>query len=407
MVKLSRTLATICAVVSVIVWIILIYAENNVANEYYVNRGESLSISTYVSVNGEDTACNTQAVSKQKAVLKLFGIFPIKEIGITASDRKLVVPGGIPFGVKMTSNGVIVTAISAVNVGGSVTSPAKLSGIQSGDVIISIDGKSVYTNNDVVTAVNKSKGKSLRVGVKHQNGQTEQIKVTPILDPSDKTYKIGVLVRDSSAGIGTVTFYDQNNSTFGGLGHAVCDTDTLSPLTLLDGKVVIAEIDSVTKGKNGSPGQLNGHFASPFNSGEILKNDQTGVYGTLRGVKAVSDPVEVAFKQEVKTGKATILTTIEGKTPEEFEVEIELISQNSDRLTKNMLIRVTDERLLEVAGGIVQGMSGSPILQNGRLVGAVTHVLVDDCTRGYAIFAENMLETAQSVAGSNSLKDAS
>ena len=389
--------ATICAIISLIVWILLIYAGENVANEYYVNRGENLSISAYVSVSGKDAACNAQTINKQKAQLKLFGIFPIKEVGITASDRKYVVPGGIPFGVKMTSNGVIVTAISAINVDGSVTSPAKLSGIQSGDVIISIDGKSVYTNSDVVNAVNKCRGNSLRIGVKHQNGQTEQIKVTPILDPSDKTYKIGVLVRDSSAGIGTVTFYDQNNSTFGGLGHAVCDTDTLSPLTLLDGKVVIAEIDSVTKGKNGSPGQLNGHFASPFNSGEILKNDQTGVYGTLRGVKAVSDPVEVAFKQEVKTGKATSLTTIEGKTPEEFEVEIELISQNSDRLTKNMLIRVTDKRLLEVAGGIVQGMSGSPILQNGRLVGAVTHVLVDDCTRGYAIFAENMLSAAKGI----------
>ena len=221
----------------------------NVANEYYVNRGENLSISAYVSVSGKDAACNAQTINKQKAQLKLFGIFPIKEVGITASDRKYVVPGGIPFGVKMTSNGVIVTAISAINVDGSVTSPAKLSGIQSGDVIISIDGKSVYTNSDVVNAVNKCRGNSLRIGVKHQNGQTEQIKVTPILDPSDKTYKIGVLVRDSSAGIGTVTFYDQNNSTFGGLGHAVCDTDTLSPLTLLDGKVVIAEIDSVTKGR--------------------------------------------------------------------------------------------------------------------------------------------------------------
>ena len=384
--------------------------DNLIAESYNIVKDDKLGISEYVSIEQRTSEeCSTAGPQKNEisAQARLFGIFPIKEVRLVESERKKVVPGGIPFGIKLLSNGVIVSAVTAVVQNGKLINPARDVGIKSGDVIVRVNGKTVRSNNELIRAVQKSGGNKIKLEVKHQSGRDETLFVSPVLDSSNGEYKIGVFIRDSSAGIGTVTFFEQQSGLFAGLGHGVCDSETGNIMSLYEGEVVISEIDSITKGKNGTPGQLNGHFSSSRSVGNILKNDETGVYGALSSVKVVSPAVEVAFKQEVKTGKATMLTTVEGSTPQEFEIEIEKISYNENRNTKNMVVHVTDKRLLSLSGGIVQGMSGSPILQNGKLVGAITHVLVDDPTRGYAIFAENMLETAQSVAESNKLKEAS
>ncbi len=405
--RIVRTSVAVLFILCGLIWGMIYAISSNLCEKYYVTEGTSLEFQDYIKGVPESSLPSISAGSNQsKTELKLFGIFPIKTVVVSTAESKSVVPGGIPFGIKMLSDGVMVTSLGTVCNMDTLLTPAKDAGIRACDVIVSIDGKEMRQSSDVVDAVSKSGGKALEVVLKKDGGGVKRVKLSPVLDTSDNTYKVGIYLRDSSAGIGTVTYYDPDTSVFGGLGHGVCDSETGKLITLLKGDVVGAEIDSVTKSRAGFPGQLNGHFATLYNTGSILKNDQTGVYGELKNVRVVSDPIPVALKQEVKTGRATILTTLSGMEPEEFEIEIEKISYNSSRAVKNMVIRVTDERLLNEAGGIVQGMSGSPIIQNGKLVGAVTHVFVNDCERGYGIFAENMLESAQTISAGQ-LKTAS
>ncbi len=396
--RIVRTSVAALFVLCGFLWGMIYACSSNLSEKYYVTETATLEFEDYIAVVPTGSMPSlSQGQTQTQSELKLFGLFPIKTVVVCAAESKRVVPGGIPFGIKMLSDGVLVTSLGSVENSGKLHTPAKDAGIRASDVIVSIDGKEMQNNADVVSAVSKSRGKELEVVLKKSDGDCKTVQITPVLDSADNTYKIGVYVRDSSAGIGTVTYYDPETEIFGGLGHAVCDGETGEILSLLKGEVVGAEIDSVTKSKAGMPGQLNGHFATIYNTGSILKNDETGVYGSLKNVKVMSESVEVALKQEIKTGRATILSTLSGFAPEEFEIEIEKISYNSERAVKNMVIRVTDPRLLDAAGGIVQGMSGSPILQNGKLVGAVTHVFVNDCTRGYAIFAENMLQSSESI----------
>ena len=216
-------------------------------------------------------------------------------------------------------------------------------------------------------------------------------------DLSDGNFRAGVWVRDSSAGVGTLTFVDNTTGMFGGLGHSISDTDTGESIVLRSGEIVPVEIIGYEPGQVGDPGQLKGRFASQIAVGTVLGNDATGVYGTVRTLLGGQD-MTVAQSQEVEEGPAQILTTIEGTEPQLYEVEIEQVTLSRQDPNRNLVLRVTDPDLLATTGGIVQGMSGSPIIQNGRLVGAVTHVLVNDPTRGYGIFAENMLKTADGLA---------
>ncbi|MBQ8337652.1 MAG: SpoIVB peptidase [Oscillospiraceae bacterium] len=396
--RIVRTSVAVLFVLCGFLWGMIYALSSNLCDKYYVTADAPLEFEDYIAqVPTGSIPSSSHNQGQSLSELKLFGLFPIKTVVVCAAESKRVVPGGIPFGIKMLSDGVIVTSLGSVENSGKLHTPAKDAGIRASDVIVSINGNRMQSNLDVISAVSKSRGKELEVVLRKSNGERQTAQITPVLDSADNTYKIGVYVRDSSAGIGTVTYYDPETEIFGGLGHAVCDGETGEILSLLKGEVVGAEIDSVTKSRAGMPGQLNGHFATVYNTGKLLKNDHTGVYGSLKNVRVVSESVEVALKQEVKTGRATILSTLSGFAPEEFEIEIEKITYNDSRAVKNMVIRVTDPRLLDAAGGIVQGMSGSPILQNGKLVGAVTHVFVNDCTRGYAIFAENMLQSSESI----------
>ena len=405
--RLARAVAVACFFALIFIWTLIVFQSRKTADKYFVEYGNKITLGRYVDLSYEEKSVegSTAGSATVNANLKLFSLFPIKSVTVTPTERKTVVPGGIAFGIKMVNANVIVATLNSFVCDGEIVCPAKNAGIKIGDLILSINSMPMQSNDEVVKTVIKSQGKPLAIKIK-RNDKTQTVTVTPKMDSSNKCYKLGLSVRDSSAGIGTVTFYNPNDQTFGGLGHAVCDPAFEETLSLYRGSVAIAEIDSVTRGAAGTPGRLNGHFVSATNSGEITVNNETGVYGTLQNVKSNSQAVEVAFKQEVEHGKATILTTVDGTSAEEFEIEIEQISPSTERLVKNMVIHVTDERLLSISGGIVQGMSGSPILQNGRLVGAVTHVFVNDPTRGYAIFAENMLESAQDVSKQN-LKSAS
>ena len=388
--KVAKAVFLVCFSVCLALWPMMIAAAYVTNDVYYVLEGEELEISKYVEMSaaGESIESSTTQNVTEKKELRLFGVFPIKTVNVTKTQRKYVTPGGIPFGIKLISDGVLITAVSGVNCGGKIVAPARDAGIKCGDAIVSINGKRVYSNEDVL----KGMKKEVFLKIRHQNGNYGEYRLTAALDPSDNSYKLGIWIRDSSAGIGTITFFDNVNGTFGGLGHPVCDSETGKILPLFKGEVVAAEIDGVVKGKSGSPGRLCGQFMPFREAGKILKNNETGVFGTLKNVKAAAEPIPVAFKQEIKCGKASVLTTILGTKAEEFEIEIEKISLGA-RNTKNMVVHITDERLIEKTGGIVQGMSGSPIIQDGKLVGAISHVFVNDSTRGYAIFAENMLSS--------------
>ncbi len=351
-----------------------------------------------VNVLGVKDSCTMQA--------KLFGVLPLKDVEVTVIDDKKLAAGGDIFGVKFFTEGVMIIRQSDIETSEGFVNPSKEAGLQVGDVILSIDKTEVNTVEELSSVIERSYGKELEV-LYTREGQQLSCKINPVLSLTDKKYKTGLWVRDSTAGIGTVTFYNPVSGDFAGLGHGICDVDTGKLMPLLRGSVVDVEITDVIKGKKGVPGEIKGSFDTE-KKGVLTQNTSRGVYGVMDSLpKCSSDKLfDIALSDEIQKGDAHILSEIDGNGIDKYSIVIEKINESDDEY-KNFVIRVTDERLLDITGGIVQGMSGSPIIQNGRIVGAVTHVFVNDPTRGYGIFIENMLGTAQSVAESNESKDAS
>ena len=377
----------------------------SVLNDEKLNLNSKLPLSVSYKTDAISSVGGEAKTDKNKiAKLSLFNIFPVKDVNISVISSEEVLVLGEPFGIKIYTEGVLVVRVDTVDTERGNKSPAKDAGIEVGDYILTVGGKVVKSNEDVADLIEKSNGNKITFVIKRNNKKLT-VSVTPELSYSTGKYKAGVWVKDSSAGIGTLTFYSPSLGVVAGLGHAVCDNDTGIPLSLDSGRLVTAEIVSVNKGKSGTPGGLIGRFTN-FDLGNMLLNCDTGVYSSKAMDYEPSKLLKIALRQEITEGKAQILSTIDGGTPTLYDCEITKIN-HTNSITKNISIKITDKRLLEVTGGIVQGMSGSPLIQNGKLIGAVTHVLVDDPTRGYAIFAENMLETAQSVAEEKKLKEAS
>ncbi len=307
-------------------------------------------------------------------------------------ERRTLVPCGTPFGIKMLTDGVMVTDFGAVNSAADCISPAEAAGIKRGDIITAVNGIDITDSASLSEAVQECSGTCT---IEIIRGDEElSITAVPVLSREDGEYKLGLWTRDSCAGIGTMTFYDPENNIFGGLGHSVSDVSTGMTLPLLDGEITTVTITDVLKGSNGVPGELRGAFISDSQTGTVEINSEYGVFGYSEITPVLNEPMEVAHSSEIKKGKATIYTTVAGMLPQEYEIEIEKIDYGSTSASRNMTIRITDPELLSLTGGIVQGMSGSPIIQDGRIVGAVTHVLVNDSAMGYGIFIENMCNTA-------------
>lgn len=359
---------------------------------YYVTDSRELEVGSVFSVTlgtgrsmtkEELTVSGSYAnTNSSERTLMLFGSIPIKNVRTERIERPMLVPGGQPFGIKLLTDGVMVIGLEDID---SVC-PASECGIKVGDVIMSIDGETVTTNKRISEIISSTKGKPCSVEFS-RSGRQRVATLVPVY--SGGTYKAGMWVRDSSAGIGTLTFYDPSTKAFGGLGHPICDADTKQPVPISHGTVGEVNITGCIKSERGEPGQLSGEFASQDVVGSIRQNVAEGVFGMLDGFPIEGKAIPLGFKQEIRRGSAEILSTVKGGTPERYTVEIESVDM-SDGASHDMVVHVTDKKLLEEAGGIVQGMSGSPIIQDGRLVGAVTHVFVDDPTRGYAIFADDM-----------------
>lgn len=316
---------------------------------------------------------------------KLFGAIPVKEVTTASIKDMKVYAGGVPFGIKFFTKGVLVVGFDEEN-----TNPAFAAGLRLHDIITQIDGKDISGTNNFNEKIENCNGRPICITFLRA-GKENKITFAPKYSESDKKYTCGIWLKDSGAGIGTVTFIFPDSGVFGGLGHGICDSETGELISMESGNVVGVTINGVVKGQSGAPGELKGYFNSS-NSGALLKNSECGVFGVLGKVPVPikTEPLSIGLKNELKEGKATILCTLDDNVRREYEIEISDINQNA-KGNKCFTVKITDKELLEASGGIVQGMSGSPIIQNGKLVGAVTHVLINDPTKGYGIFIENML----------------
>lgn len=332
----------------------------------------------------------TAAVMLMASLAVSAAVFPV-----FASDNRLVYLGGEPFGVKFYNDGVMIIDLEKFYNGEGYVCPAEKGGLRIGDVIKEINGNKVTANEEVMAAIAENSGETVEMSISRQ-GEALTRNITPEKNMTG-LYLLGAWIRDSCAGIGTITYYAGENNCFAALGHGICDTDTGEMMPLGNAEIVHAEISSVTKSVAGNAGSLNGFFTGKT-EGDLTKNTPIGVYGTIfdNNYKDKSK-IEIADFDEIKTGKAEIYSTISGHNPEKFEAEITKVLNGNPENNENFVIKVTDERLLGKCGGIVQGMSGSPIVQDGKLVGAVTHVFINNTDEGYGVSARFMLSNYEKV----------
>ncbi|WHX39248.1 SpoIVB peptidase [Mesobacillus sp. AQ2] len=353
-----------------------------------------------ITVDQKDQTVSIEAKrhGKDEMVLELAG-FPVKKVDVNVLKDFKVRPGGQSIGVKLNTVGVLVVGHHQVQADEGKVSPGELAGIKKGDIITEINGQQIEKMADVGPFVKQAgaDGKPLDVVIKREN---EKIKtqLQPKKDVNENTYKLGLYIRDSAAGIGTMTFYHPQSKKYGALGHVISDMDTKKPIVVEDGQIVRSTVTSIEKGGKGNPGEKLARFSSDREViGNIRRNSPFGIFGELNKdiTNGVFDkPLPIALSHQVKEGPAKILTVVNNDEVNLFDIEIVSTIPQKFPATKGMVIKVTDPELLEKTGGIVQGMSGSPIIQDNKLVGAVTHVFVNDPTSGYGVHIEWMLNEA-------------
>lgn len=332
--------------------------------------------------------------------LNLFGTIPVKEIDVNVIPKTKVVPMGNLIGAKLYTSGVLVVGMSEIQGDDQQKhKPYEGSGIEEGDMIVEMDSKKIANTDELVETVNSSKGKVIQIKYV-RNDETITTSIQPIKS-EDNEYKLGLWVRDAAAGVGTLTFYEPSTGKFAALGHGIVDVDTGDIINIANGELVTSNLVAIKKGEKGTPGEIKGSIDSGVTIGNISKNTNFGVFGlvsnknnlNLNGAKEY----EVALRSEIQTGEAEIICELENEKKEQYKIEISKIYTSNNYDNKSMMIKITDERLLQKTGGIIQGMSGSPIIQNGKFVGAITNVLVSDPTAGYAIFGDLMVKQMKSV----------
>jgi len=330
--------------------------------------------------------------------LKLFGAIPLKTVKVNVVPDLKVIPGGQTIGVKIKSAGILVVGHHLVTIAqDQKVSPGEEAKIQVGDLIKKINGKESKDVSKVAELVTKAGESKTPLDLTIlRNNEEIQVKLQPAYDIVDKSYRLGLYIRDSAAGVGTLTFYAPDQGVYGALGHVITDMDTQTPIIVGDGDIVYSNVTSISKSHNGEPGEKRATLYKDSKViGNIEKNTAFGIFGKMYAAPDHSiekNAIPVAFAEEVKEGPAQIYTVVEGQKVEKFDIQVIHVSKQDVPATKGMVIKITDPRLLEKTGGIVQGMSGSPIIQNGKMIGAVTHVFVNDPTSGYGCFIEWMLQ---------------
>ena len=392
--KIIKSISVLLISFCTLLMSVVVYGYYTVPDDIFTLDVRDIDVGFYTCTlpqNQNQQSKTVSTVGEYKVNISLFNKIPVKSSKLTVSDRKYVVPSGDIIGLRMFTEGVMIVATDSVDSRKGSVNPSKSAGLEIGDVIMLIDGVKIESSAQVDALVATSQGKTLNLGYT-RDGNYFTTTITPSYSESEERYKTGLWIRDSAAGIGTMTFYEKSTGFFACLGHAVCDIDTGEVLPLSDGDIVDAVISGCVKGKAGQAGELCGNFRS--NSlGSVFINNSCGVFGYLNSANRSEKEIPIALKSEIKTGSAQIISTVESGCKAYYDIEIEKLSPD-DKNDRNMIIRIKDAELIEKTGGIVQGMSGSPIIQDGRLVGAVTHVFLNDPTRGYGIFAETMLRSA-------------
>ena len=343
--------------------------------------------------NSDAISVSTVKNCKTTAAVSLLGVFPVSEIEATESVRKYVYAGGNLVGIRLYTEGILVVGIDEVITDEGIVSPAEDCGIMQGDIITEVNNETVTSVVDFSSRVVSSGGKNISITVARDNEEL-YYSLKPAYSESENKYRCGLWLRDSTAGIGTLTFTDPQTKTLATLGHAICDTETHAVLPVGNGDILEASFSGCIPGQKGNTGQIKGSFTSEI-LGTLTDNNEFGVYGTYTdGSNETGELYPVASQTEIETGAAQIISTVSSEGAQFYDIEIEKITYSKEKMSRSMVIKVTDQELLSTTGGIIQGMSGSPIIQNGMIVGAVTHVFLNDPTRGYGVFAENMLDAA-------------
>lgn len=341
---------------------------------------------------------NDNTVGAATMDVRFLDLVTLKSVDINVIERKKVIPIGQVAGLKLYTNGVLVVGMSEINgEDGKKYKPYENVSIKEGDMIEKVNDEDVIDTENLLKIINESQGEEIKITyVRENNYYNENIK--PI-KTKENEYKIGIWVRDSAAGIGTMTYYEPSTGNFAALGHGITDIDTGNLINISNGEFLTTDIISIVKGLKGSPGKIQGTIDEQPTIGTIYKNTEIGIYGKVTNeglIKENSNQIlDVAKKEEIQLGEAKILCSLDGTMSDEYTVEIKKIFINNDYDNKSILLKVTDEELLSKTGGIIQGMSGSPVIQNNKFIGAITNVLVNDPTQGYAIFGEMMLREAE------------
>lgn len=365
-----------------------------------VKKAKNNNPSIIQTSNNEESVGNVYETAGLFEInLDLFGTIPVKEINVNVIPKTKVIPLGDLIGVKMYASGVLVVGMSEIEGEDEVLyKPYLNTGIKEGDMIVEVNENTINNTNDLINCVNGSMGKEMEVKYIREN-QTITTSITPVRT-SGNEYKIGLWVRDATAGVGTLTFYEPSTGNFAALGHGIVDADTGEIFKIANGELVNSRLISIKKGEKNNPGEIKGSIEGQTPVGNIYKNTNFGVFGIINNTSGLnlkdSEELDIALRSEIKTGEAEVICELEEGKKEHYSIEIEKIYTSNNYDNKSMLIKITDDRLLSKTGGIIQGMSGSPIIQNGKFVGAITNVLVSDPTTGYAIFGDLMIKQIRS-----------
>lgn len=373
------------------------YCKSQLPNTIHIKKGEKISlcynIPASATINNQKIKLNRtfifQKCSSGQYEMKtsLFGAIPLKKIKVKVVDGQKVIPSGQVVGIYVETNGLLVIDTDGFTGENGVDHAPSKNKLYRGDYIKKIDGADVLSKKQFIEKINQSNGNSVTLTVSRRS-KVLKIKIKPEFSKTDHMYKIGAWIRDNTQGIGTMTYIKKDS--FGGLGHGIYDMDTGKLLKIKGGFLLTPQIYSIKKGKSGTPGEIVGSIEYKEENiiGSIKKNTEKGIYGTVSDTE--SKAYEIGYRQDVKKGKAYILSNLTGSM-KKYEIKISKVVPSDTDVLKSMEIEVTDKRLLNLTNGIIQGMSGSPIIQDGKLIGAVTHVFVDDPTKGYAILMETMI----------------
>ena len=405
MIRVKRAIPKLLLVFFLLIIYVYVIVVSNIPNKIVIFEGEDISINLPIGIkidnrNALEVSSNSKNKLSDKGTnvklnISLLNNIALKNVNVDILPRTKVIPVGSVAGVKLYTNGVLVVGMSEIEgEDKKIYKPYKESGIREGDTIISINQTQINSTDELIKEVNKSKGKDIKVKYVHDEN-TLECSIKPV-KTGKEDYKIGLWVRDSAAGVGTVTFYNQSTNQFAALGHGILDIDTEKLINIASGEFVTTNILKIEKGEKGNPGRIQGTLEKQKEIGKINQNTGFGIYGQVEDISSLnidkSKEMEVALRDEIKIGKAEILCSLENGKVDKYEIEIKKIYKDNNYDNKSMRIKITDKRLIDKTGGIIQGMSGSPIIQDGKLVGAVTHVIVNEPLEGFAVFGDIMIK---------------